>query len=79
MVQIYVYYLLHCMNAMTAESMSAAIAGDKRAHHMINGNIEKIALHKARFGAIENLDVLLIEDGFGTIQKLMDYFGTKKK
>lgn len=67
------------MNVMTAESMSAAIAGDKGAHHMINGNIEKIALYKARFGTIESLDVSLIDGELGTIQKLMDYLGTKKK
>lgn len=76
--QIYVYYLLHYLNVVTGENSYAA-PDDANKGHMIDGDIEKIALYKARFGVIESLDVPLIEAKLETARKLTEYMKTGSK
>ncbi|MCC8067288.1 MAG: hypothetical protein LIO94_09345 [Clostridiales bacterium] len=67
--QIYVYYLLDCLEKISVGNDSQTAVTDK---------IHSIALYKARFGVVESFDVMQIdrEDLIDTLVKLKDYLCT---
>ncbi|MCD8235213.1 MAG: hypothetical protein LUD00_00870 [Prevotellaceae bacterium] len=67
--QIYVYYLLDCLEKISVGNDSQTA---------VTGKIHSIALYKARFGVIESFDIRKIdrEDLIDTLVKLKDYLCT---
>lgn len=74
----YIFDAYLYLNAVTERNFYVD-TDDANKGHMINGDIEKIALYKARFGVIESLDVSLIEAKLETVSRLTEYMKTSRK